>query len=64
MQNPTELTALRDFQEWKEKCDVKGQPFCSLPNACPLTTRYNFVNHLIILVGPSFIYTIYDLLFQ
>jgi hypothetical protein len=39
MQNPTELTSLRDFQEWKEKCDVKGQPYCSLPNACPLTTR-------------------------
>lgn len=40
MQNPTELTSLRDFQEWKQdKCDVKGQPFCSLPNACPLTTR-------------------------
>ncbi|CAH2104742.1 unnamed protein product [Euphydryas editha] len=40
MQNPTELSQLRDFAEWKqEKCDVKGQPFCSLPNACPLTTR-------------------------
>lgn len=39
MQNPTELTSLRDFQEWKEKCDVKGQPYCSLPNPCPLTTR-------------------------
>uniref|UniRef100_A0A0K2UQP7 NodB homology domain-containing protein n=2 Tax=Lepeophtheirus salmonis TaxID=72036 RepID=A0A0K2UQP7_LEPSM len=39
MQNPTELTALRDFAEWKEKCDVKGQPYCSLPNPCPLTTR-------------------------
>ncbi|XP_063236650.1 chitin deacetylase 1 isoform X1 [Bacillus rossius redtenbacheri] len=39
MQNPAELTALRDFQEWKEKCDIKGQPYCSLPNACPLTTR-------------------------
>ncbi|KAJ8726290.1 hypothetical protein PYW07_000988 [Mythimna separata] len=40
MQNPTELASLRDFQEWKQdKCDVKGQPFCSLPNACPLTTR-------------------------
>lgn len=22
-----------------DKCDVKGQPYCSLPNACPLTTR-------------------------
>jgi len=39
MQNPTEMTALRDFAEWKEKCDVKGQPFCSLPNPCPLSTR-------------------------
>ena len=39
MQNPTEITALRDFTEWKEKCDVKGQPYCSLPNACPLNTR-------------------------
>merc|ERR1719464_1503186 len=37
MQNPTELTALRDFTEWKEKCDVKGQPYCSLPNPCART---------------------------
>jgi len=39
MQNPTELTALREFTEWKEKCDVKGQPYCSLPNSCPTNTR-------------------------
>jgi len=39
MQNPVDVTALRDYAEWKEKCDVKGQPYCSLPNACPLTTR-------------------------
>ena len=39
MQNPTELTALRDFTEWKEKCGVKGQPYCSLPNPCPTTSR-------------------------
>merc|ERR1712185_520952 len=39
MQNPTELTALRDFTEWKDKCDVKGQPYCSLPNPCPRATR-------------------------
>ncbi|KAL2748198.1 hypothetical protein V1477_003483 [Vespula maculifrons] len=39
MQTPTELSALRDFQDWKETCDEKGQPYCSLPNACPLTTR-------------------------
>ena len=39
MQTPTEISAIRDFQEWKETCDEKGQPYCSLPNACPLTTR-------------------------
>ena len=39
MQNPTELTALRDFTEWKEKCGIKGQPYCSLPNPCPTTSR-------------------------
>jgi len=39
MQNPTGAQALRDFQEWKDKCAVKGQPLCSLPNPCPLTTR-------------------------
>ncbi|CAD6228039.1 GSCOCG00006322001-RA-CDS [Cotesia congregata] len=39
MQTPTELTAIKDFADWKETCDEKGQPYCSLPNACPLTTR-------------------------
>jgi len=40
IQNPTSVQSLRDFAEWKDaKCNVKGQPFCSLPNACPLTTR-------------------------
>lgn len=42
MQTPTELDNMRDFTEWKDensKCDIKGQPFCSLPNPCPLTTR-------------------------
>ena len=39
MQNPSDSNSLRDFQEWKEKCDIKGQPFCSLPNPCPLNTR-------------------------
>ena len=39
MQNPTGTVSLRDFEEWKEKCAVKGQPLCSLPNPCPLTTR-------------------------
>ena len=39
MQNPTGVQVLRDFEDWKEKCTVKGQPYCSLPNPCPLTTR-------------------------
>jgi len=39
IQKPTDINSLRDFQEWKEKCDVKGQPYCSLPNPCPLNTR-------------------------
>lgn len=39
MQSPTELSGIKDFAPWKEKCDVKGQPYCSLPNACALTTR-------------------------
>jgi len=39
MQNPTGVQVLRDFEDWKDKCVVKGQPYCSLPNPCPLTTR-------------------------
>merc|ERR1712203_187960 len=39
MQNPTGTVSLRDFEEWKGKGAVKGQPLCSLPNPCPLTTR-------------------------
>jgi len=40
IQKPTSVQSLRDFAEWKDaKCLVKGQPFCSLANACPLTTR-------------------------
>jgi len=39
MQNPTGTQALRDFQEWKEKCQVKDQPLCSRPYPCPLETR-------------------------
>merc|ERR1712001_80610 len=39
MQNPRDVNSLRDFADWKSHCDVKGQPHCSLPNACPLSTR-------------------------
>jgi len=39
MQNPTGTQSLRDFQEWKDKCAVKGQPHCSLPNPCKSNTR-------------------------
>ncbi|XP_023337076.1 uncharacterized protein LOC111708056 [Eurytemora carolleeae] len=39
IQNPTEVSALREFDIWKEACEVVGQPLCSLPSPCPLTTR-------------------------
>lgn len=39
MQSPTELSGIKDFTSWKDKCEVKGQPYCNLPNACALTTR-------------------------
>jgi len=39
MQNPKELTELRDFDDWKKNCEVKGQPYCHLSNPCPLNTR-------------------------
>jgi len=36
--NPTNVNNLGVFEEWKDKCKVEGQPLCSLPNVCPLTT--------------------------
>jgi len=39
MQSPTPVSALRDFIDWQSKCNVGGQPFCQLPNECPLATR-------------------------
>ena len=39
MQNPTKLSDIKNFEEWKDKCDVKGLPHCSLPNRCILNTR-------------------------
>lgn len=39
MEAPTEIAALNNFQEWKAKCDVKGLPYCSLPNPCPSISR-------------------------
>jgi len=39
IQDPVGVTSLRDYPAWKEKCTVKGQPFCSLPNPCPVSSR-------------------------
>jgi hypothetical protein len=45
IQSPTSTQGLRDFAAWKSNqegaatCLPTGQPFCSLPNPCPLTTR-------------------------
>ncbi|XP_053645646.1 chitin deacetylase 1 [Cherax quadricarinatus] len=44
MEAPTELTAINNFQEWKGKCEVKGQPYCSLPNPCPKKVPRIFPN--------------------
>lgn len=38
IQKPTEVTKARDFEPWKNKCEVKSVPFCTFPNPCPLTT--------------------------
>uniref|UniRef100_T1IYW5 Chitin-binding type-2 domain-containing protein n=1 Tax=Strigamia maritima TaxID=126957 RepID=T1IYW5_STRMM len=39
MQTPVESAAAKDFPGWKEECDIKGTPYCSLPNACPVNTK-------------------------
>ena len=39
MLNPTETSSLKISPNGKNKCLVKGQAFCSLPNSCPLTNR-------------------------
>merc|ERR1712032_1208336 len=38
MTNPVGTSNLNGFEEWKDKCKVEGQPVCSLPNECPLTS--------------------------
>lgn len=39
MQNPISVNAIRDFEEWKAGCSPNGQPYCSLPNPCPVNSR-------------------------
>nr|AUM57318.1 chitin deacetylase protein 2 [Tetranychus cinnabarinus] len=39
MQSPTSLDSITDFEAWKEKCTVSGQPHCSLPRQCALNSR-------------------------
>jgi len=39
MRNPTSTQSLRDFEAWKDLCQVKSQPDCQLPSPCPLNTR-------------------------
>jgi len=40
MGTPKKNNELRDFENWKLKCDVKGLPYCSLPNACESKTPF------------------------
>ncbi|KAK3881495.1 hypothetical protein Pcinc_014060 [Petrolisthes cinctipes] len=44
MEAPTEIAAINNFQEWKGKCEVKGLPYCSLPNPCPKKVPRLFPN--------------------
>jgi len=40
MMDPARLNAINVYDNWKgEKCQPKGQPLCSLPNPCPVTSR-------------------------
>jgi len=36
--NPTRNQNIPTFEDWKKNCKVEGQPVCSLPNECPLTS--------------------------
>jgi len=38
MKDPTSNLDLKDFSDWKTKCQVTGQPACNRPNACPRKT--------------------------
>ena len=38
MTNPVSNVNIPTFEEWKDSCKVEGQPVCSLPNECPLTS--------------------------
>ncbi|XP_076062909.1 chitin deacetylase 1-like [Oratosquilla oratoria] len=44
MEAPTEIAAINSFNEWKDKCEVKGLPYCSLPNPCPNKVSRIFPN--------------------
>lgn len=34
MEDPVDLSTLKDYQQWKNKCAPTGLPDCSLPNPC------------------------------
>jgi len=55
MEAPTEIAALNSFPEWKNKCDPKGLPLCSLPNACELKAPAELRTE-----GSMFLYTCED----
>jgi len=55
MEAPTEIAALNNFPEWKNKCDPKGLPLCSLPNACELKAPAELRQE-----GSMFLYTCED----
>lgn len=39
IQNPRTVTETKNFDAWKEKCVVEGNPACWVPHSCKLTSK-------------------------
>uniref|UniRef100_A0A8D8XH37 Chitin-binding type-2 domain-containing protein n=1 Tax=Cacopsylla melanoneura TaxID=428564 RepID=A0A8D8XH37_9HEMI len=39
IQNPRTITEVKNFDPWREKCAVEGNPACWVPHACRLTSK-------------------------
>ncbi|ETN67708.1 hypothetical protein AND_000413 [Anopheles darlingi] len=39
IQNPRTVSEVKNFEPWREKCVVDGQPACWVPHSCKLTSK-------------------------
>ncbi|RZF33215.1 hypothetical protein LSTR_LSTR009760 [Laodelphax striatellus] len=39
IQNPRTVSEVKNFEPWREKCAVEGQPACWVPHSCKLTSK-------------------------